>query len=252
MKNALALLALTSTFALASTADARSFRVSQVPNGGDANCLTCHSSANGGGARNAFGAAIEAALNGQNADWSKVYNLDSDGDGYSNGLELGDPDGTWVIGDADPAGTTSKPGDMNSTLCGDGILNGPEACDGDIGAAVCTDLSADHEGTVACNGCELDYTGCTLPNNSTNNATNNATNNTTNNTSNNSTNNTANNTTNNSTNNTANNSTNNSTNNGTTNTDTPVTADDEGCTAVGAAPSIWFALMALFGFRRRL
>jgi len=209
MKNALALLAITSTFAWVSTADAHPFRVSQIPNGAEANCLTCHASANGGGARNAFGAAIEASLNGQDADWSKVYNLDSDGDGYSNGLELGDPDGTWVIGDADPAGTISKPGDMNSTLCGDGIVNGEEACDGDIGGAVCTDISADHEGTVACNDCVLDYMGCTIPNNSTNNATNNATNNSTTNTTNNSTNTTTNNSTNIATNNSTNNSTNN-------------------------------------------
>ena len=40
--------------------------------------------------------------------------MDSDGDGGSNGAELGDPDGIWVVGDPDPANPFA-PGDPEST-----------------------------------------------------------------------------------------------------------------------------------------
>ena len=39
---------------------------------------------------------------------------DSDGDGASNGLELGDPEGLWVVGDANPE-NPFNPGDPQST-----------------------------------------------------------------------------------------------------------------------------------------
>jgi hypothetical protein len=42
--------------------------------------------------------------------------MDSDGDTFSNGVELQDPDGTWTLGDPDPGvpDLTSNPGDDNS------------------------------------------------------------------------------------------------------------------------------------------
>ena len=43
-----------------------------------------------------------------------MASLDSDGDGVSNGAELGDPDGIWVVGDPDPANPFA-PGDPEST-----------------------------------------------------------------------------------------------------------------------------------------
>ena len=105
---------------VAEEADARSKRVRQVPNGSAASCNTCHTSG-GGSPLNPFG--IEIATNfltsaGAPGDviWgAELAALDSDGDGASNGAELGDPDGTWVAGDDNPEGETFHPGDSEST-----------------------------------------------------------------------------------------------------------------------------------------
>ena len=94
---------------VADEANARSKRVRQVPNGSAASCNTCHT-AGGGSPLNSFG--IEIATNfltsvGAPGDviWGpELAALDSDGDGASNGVELGDPEGTWVVGNPDPAG----------------------------------------------------------------------------------------------------------------------------------------------------
>ena len=105
---------------IADEANARSKRVRQVPNGSAASCNTCHTSG-GGSPLNPFG--IEIATNfltsaGAPGDviWgAELAALDSDGDGASNGTELGDPDGTWVAGDDNPAGEAFHPGDPEST-----------------------------------------------------------------------------------------------------------------------------------------
>src|SRR5690242_17205318 len=81
-------------------ASALSSYVSQVPNGSVNSCSTCHG-ASGPPALNPFGNAF---LN-NNANWDKTLaSQDSDGDGYSNGTELGDPQGVWTPGSANPAG----------------------------------------------------------------------------------------------------------------------------------------------------
>ena len=65
---------------------------------------------NGGGPRNVFGSAY-----GSNSAWSSLCVLDSDGDGFSNGMELGDPFCVWTVG-ATPSRTTgiSHPGFSDS------------------------------------------------------------------------------------------------------------------------------------------
>jgi hypothetical protein len=81
-----------------------------------------HQSAAGGDARNPFGLAFAAA----NLAWTtSLCQADSDGDGFSNGAELGDPNCVWIIGatptrvtgishpgfaDSTPATTTAAPG----------------------------------------------------------------------------------------------------------------------------------------------
>jgi len=97
--------------------DARSQRVNQIPNGSRVGCGACHTSSGGGGPRNAFGQVVESDfLSGSGASASVVWNatlagMDSDGDGFSNGTELGDPDG-----DGTPTAgvTVTNPGDGNS------------------------------------------------------------------------------------------------------------------------------------------
>ena len=61
-------------------------------------------SAFGGDARNPFGLTVEADfLDAGNVVWGgELAAIDSDDDGFTNGEELGDPDGTWVVGDPDP------------------------------------------------------------------------------------------------------------------------------------------------------
>ena len=101
-------------------AAARSKRVRQVPNGSATSCNTCHT-AGGGSPLNPFGAEIDTNFltrSGPAGDvlWGpELAVLDSDGDGASNGAELGDPEGTWVAGDDNPAGEAFHPGDPEST-----------------------------------------------------------------------------------------------------------------------------------------
>ena len=76
-------------------ADARLWRVEKLPNGSKFSCGNCHHSLYGG-PRKAFGLAVEkeVARGSRAAFWSSVLVAkDSDGDGASNGVELGDPDG---------------------------------------------------------------------------------------------------------------------------------------------------------------
>ena len=94
---------------VAEEADARSKRVRQVPNGSAASCNTCHT-AGGGSPLNPFGLEIVTnflTASGPAGDviWGpELAALDSDGDGASNGAELGDPEGTWMVGDPAPEG----------------------------------------------------------------------------------------------------------------------------------------------------
>jgi len=91
---------------------ARSHRVAQVPNGGDFSCNLCHTSG-GGSSRNPFGQTVESSyLVDGNVDWGPALAaVDSDGDGFTNGEELGDPDGD---GSATPGVTAYHPGDASS------------------------------------------------------------------------------------------------------------------------------------------
>ena len=95
------------------SAEARSSRINQIPNGSIFGCETCHTSSSGG-PRNAFGSALP--LNGAGrtgmANWTVAFAMaDSDGDGHTNGTELGDPDG-----DGTPAAgaQVTNPGDAQS------------------------------------------------------------------------------------------------------------------------------------------
>ncbi len=105
---------------VAEEATARGKRVSQMPNGAAFSCNACHT-AGGGSPLNSFGLAVKtdfltAAGAAGDVIWGPALAaLDSDGDGASNGVELGDPDGTWVAGDASPAVETFHPGDPEST-----------------------------------------------------------------------------------------------------------------------------------------
>lgn len=94
---------------------ARNFRPDRIPNGSVNSCNTCHTSG-GGTERNAFGLLVESTIGFTSADvafWGpSLATQDSDGDGFTNGQELGDPSGFWP-NQAPRAGATN-PGDPNS------------------------------------------------------------------------------------------------------------------------------------------
>ncbi len=101
----LLLLTLCAASLMLSDAQARGFRGGMVPNAVDG-CNTCHTTG-GGTPRNAFGVAVEELVSpgagGDEVFWGpELAALDSDGDGFTNGEELGDPDGTWQAGDDAP------------------------------------------------------------------------------------------------------------------------------------------------------
>ena len=107
-------------FILIQSVFGRPFRVNQVPNGSKFSCLTCHNGT--GGPRNPFGLEIQSQfLNPVSSSGMVVWEidlaqLDSDGDGATNGSELLDPDGEWRAGDDDPGETdnVTNPGDDSS------------------------------------------------------------------------------------------------------------------------------------------
>nr|AYM54066.1 hypothetical protein [Byssovorax cruenta] len=93
-----------------------------IPNG---SCFTCHP----GGtppALNTFGSAVQALGTNDGATWwGELYDQDSDGDGQTNGVELGDPCGTWTPGQDVPSSSFSDPGSSSS------VAPIPTACGGD-------------------------------------------------------------------------------------------------------------------------
>lgn len=90
--------------------------ITAIPNGSVVSCIACHVNADpdaDGTARNVFGLAW------RNNTPIRTYNSllagnDSDIDGFTNGRELGDPAGTWVEGNPNPAGPVFNPGDAGS------------------------------------------------------------------------------------------------------------------------------------------
>lgn len=133
---------------------ARSFRVNMIPNGNVYGCQTCHLSAGGGGPRNSFGNDVFAIVQGptSTAFWSRVYNKDSDGDGFTNGQELGDPTGTGV---ATPGAQVTRPGDASShpTV----LANQPPTVNV-TNPAEGTVVAAPYDGTLSANAADSDGT----------------------------------------------------------------------------------------------
>jgi len=154
-------------------AQARSFRVSDLPNGAERNCANCHLDAQGN-PRNDFGTDAQSSLEpgvavgNAHVVWSELCPLDSDDDGWTNGEELGDPECLWIRGDADPvADIVYNPGSATShppPVCGNGRLEEGEDCEGgDVAGATCADVGAG-EGALACGAdCLFDASACSSP-----------------------------------------------------------------------------------------
>lgn len=110
MKQTVTLLALALPLVMTSKAEAIRERVGQIPNAPNS-CNTCHT-AGGGSARNLFGMTVEATLDDADVDWGAVCPQDSDGDSFSNGVELGDP--SCMFPQVRPGPALSDPADINS------------------------------------------------------------------------------------------------------------------------------------------
>jgi hypothetical protein len=92
--------------------------VNQIPNGSKNKCLTCHNSQNGG-STNPFGKTVKNGYvdsKGKVVWGANLASIDSDADGFSNGIELQDEQGAWKIGTTNPGETAkvTNPGDKNS------------------------------------------------------------------------------------------------------------------------------------------
>lgn len=169
MKLRLLLLSSFALISVASTAEARSFRVKDLPNGNKYGCTDCHTS-NSGKTNTGFGDDSEGYLVGsgsksqRHVDWAQLCPLDSDGDGLTNGQELNDPNCVWVRGQANPGGTTSNPGKASSVLapaCGNGKLDAGEACDGSAMSASTCDAIGAGVGLLGCTSqCAFDTSEC--------------------------------------------------------------------------------------------
>lgn len=86
-----------------------------IPNGLAVGCVACHP-ANNDPSLNLFGQAVSASKSGGLPHWPSLFDVDADGDGQTNGEELGDPCGTWRKGRPPPRTTDiSNPGRVNST-----------------------------------------------------------------------------------------------------------------------------------------
>ena len=104
---------------LPARADAKSSFPNYIPNAFASSpqgaCSLCHRSPSGGDTLTAFGQDVYQTMSNRRPDWAALYAVDSDGDGQTNGEELGDPCGEWVRGDSPPRELEiSNPNDAES------------------------------------------------------------------------------------------------------------------------------------------
>ena len=112
-------------------AQARVTYPQDIPNGVSYDCDTCHTDVP---ALNWFGADVLLSYDEtQKVIWQNFYDLDSDRDGQTNGVELGDPCGEWVRGDTPYSEDVSNPADAESTLDSPDIPDCPDPILDDTG-----------------------------------------------------------------------------------------------------------------------
>jgi MYXO-CTERM domain-containing protein len=153
-------------------ASARDFRVNDIPNGNRFRCLNCHTD-DSGKSFTPFGSDAKShlvtnggAVSTEHVLWdSKWCQRDSDGDGVTNGAELGDPNCTWKSGQASPSGAVTNPGTTgDGSACGNGTLDQGEECDGEETLAFACEEVNLGTGLLGCTQeCVYDTTACSHP-----------------------------------------------------------------------------------------
>ena len=155
---------------------ARGYRVDQVPGGLEFDCAVCHDLRQFT-RLTVFGLQVRDHLiypNGPpedpndiplgeegDVDWAALAPLDADGDGYTNGEELGDPEGLFRMDDPQPDFPFTRPDLADDFPCGSGTVEGPEACDGEAFAgARCTDFGFPGGALTCRDDCTIDTAGC--------------------------------------------------------------------------------------------
>ena len=126
-------------------------RVDDVPNN-QWGCALCHNNASGAGPRTNFGEDVFMfARDGVDVKWEEVCDKDSDGDGATNGAELGDPECAWRIGDADPDAMVTDPRDPESAPEASAPIVGGEMMGGEVagGGGTTMNDAAEDEGGCA-------------------------------------------------------------------------------------------------------
>jgi cysteine-rich repeat protein len=141
-----------------------------IPNGYSSpsvgRCGVCHVSSDGGGELTSFGTDFQlgqdgVAFNSDDHRWTRwLAARDSDGDGWSNGQELGDPFANWSSGGTPAHGYQGNPGNSSSepsstlNLCGTSAWND---CATFATGGTCTDVYSG-SGRWGC-GCRSGFTG---------------------------------------------------------------------------------------------
>jgi cysteine-rich repeat protein len=152
---------------LAASAASANFPAS-IPNGysspGVGRCGVCHVDPAGGSTRTSFGENFRLGADGVagNADdhvWNRwLAQRDSDGDGWSNGQELGDPFARWpglaaTSYRSNPGSGSSEPADFN--LCASSSNND---CEPTVNGGTCSSSATGGVGDWNC-GCASGYMG---------------------------------------------------------------------------------------------
>jgi hypothetical protein len=157
---------------IASEAEARPFRVDEIPNGTKFDCRNCHND-DDGATNTPFLSDVRSSLVGSpiqeaHVTWGPTLcNIDSDGDGWSNAYELGDDNCEWA-GGSPAGGARSNPGNPKShppPVCHNGKIDAGEDCDANTQVFFdCGDVSAG-QGELICDfeKCDYDYSNCTQP-----------------------------------------------------------------------------------------
>ncbi|MEC8025417.1 MAG: hypothetical protein VX223_15925 [Myxococcota bacterium] len=125
-------------------------------------CSMCHAGAPNKSSLNDLGLDIQSNLQNQTFQWSDICPLDSDADGFSNGVELQDLDCSWTPGNpapgdpglvTNPADADSKPAEATDNLdTTDGVDGSTTNTDGIDGETTGTDGIASTDSGVVTTG----------------------------------------------------------------------------------------------------